>query len=117
MFKLIKGLLESKSTKQSPNITPLTGMTSTNKFGFIKGLVRFRHTIASAFVIIPTHGESTQSLIDPYGVATTSMMLSSGVATTSRITGSVGTNSLIDINGTATTSEINPNGLATESNV
>ncbi len=58
MFKLIKGLLESKSTKQSPNITPLTSMTSTNKFGFIKGLVRFRHTIASAFVIIPkaTHG-------------------------------------------------------------
>ncbi len=118
MLKLIKGLLEGKSTRQSPNVAPLTSMTNKNKsgFGFIKGLIRFRHTIASAFVIIPTHGESTQSLIDPYGVATTGMMLMSGMASSSLIT-SAADNSLIDINGTVSMSEINPNGIASESSV
>jgi len=115
--RYIKGLFEDRKTKQSANPVPI--MTSKNKsgFGFIKGFIRFRHTIASAFVIIPGHPEASNSLIDPYGMASQSPMSVSGLATSSLITGSAGALSLIDINGMATTSTINPNGIASESNV
>jgi len=118
MLKFIQGLFNTKNTKQSANAQPAKVRNLGNQYFSLKrGFFRFRHIIASAFVIIPTHAESSQSLIDRYGMAAQSLISGSGLATQSNMTGSTGSLSLMDTNGMATDSIIDPNGIASESGV
>jgi len=107
--RYIKGLLEDRRTKQNANVGTI--MTSKKKagFGFIKGFIRFRHTIASAFVIIPTTSHGIISPINPDGIGLISKIsVSTGIQ--SNITSSAGLISIMSARGKGLKSTITSAG-------